>query len=205
MEKGIVKEPIGADIQSPKVEKYAPLVMTRDEVARLLDEPLREEPNRPDAIRDRAMMEVLYATGMRVGEMVALDLADVDLEAGTVHCMGKSGRERDVQVGGTALNALRDYILNARQYLAEDDNDSLFVNHRGGRLTRQGFWLILKSYADHIGIQGITPHTLRHTYAIHALQDGATVAEVQQTLGHVSPSTTNLYVEIADAEGRAAS
>lgn len=203
MERGIVSEPIGADIQSPKVEKYAPIVMTRDEIARLLDEPLREEPNRPDAIRDRAMMEVLYATGMRVGEMVALDLKDVNLEAGSIHCMGKSGRTRSVPVSGTALQALRDYMVNARQYLADDDNESLFVNHRGGRLTRQGFWLILKSYADHIGIQGITPHTLRHTYAIHALQDGSTVAEVQQTLGHVSPSTTNLYVEIANTESLA--
>lgn len=205
MKQGIVNEPIGADIQSPKVEKYAPIVMTRDEVARLLDEPLRDEPNRPDAIRDRAMIEVLYGTGMRVGEMVALNLDDVTLETGAIHCMGKSGRTREVHVSGTALEALRDYIVNARQYLADEDNQSLFVNHRGGRLTRQGFWLILKSYADHIGIEGITPHTLRHTYAIHALQDGNTVAEVQQTLGHVSPSTTNLYVEIANAESLAAS
>jgi integrase/recombinase XerD len=171
----------------------------------LLDEPLRDEPNRPDAIRDRAMLELLYATGMRVGEMVALNTEDVELEAQTMHCMGKSGRERDVPVTGSALSALRDYIVNARPYLADQDNEALFVNHRGGRLTRQGFWLILKSYAEHIGIHGITPHTLRHTYAIHALQNGSTVAEVQQTLGHVSPATTNVYVELANAEGLAAS
>lgn len=119
--------------------------------------------------------------------------------------MGKSGRERDVQITGSALSALRDYMVNARPYLADEDTESLFVNHRGGRLTRQGFWLILKSYAEHIGIHGITPHTLRHTFAIHALQDGASVAEVQQTLGHVSSSTTNLYVELADTEGLAVS
>jgi integrase/recombinase XerD len=205
LDKGIVIEAIGADISSPRVDKYTPTVMTREEISRLLDEPLRDEPNRPDAIRDRAMLELLYATGMRVGEMVALNTEDVELEAQTMHCMGKSGRERDVPVTGSALSALRDYIVNARPYLADQDNEALFVNHRGGRLTRQGFWLILKSYAEHIGIHGITPHTLRHTYAIHALQNGSTVAEVQQTLGHVSPATTNVYVELANAEGLAAS
>lgn len=205
LDKGIVSEPIGADITSPRVDKYTPTVMTREEMTRLLEEPLRDEPNRPDAIRDRAMLELLYATGMRVGEMVALNIDDVDLESQAIHCMGKSGRERDVPVTGSALSAIRDYIANARPYLADQDNESLFVNHRGGRLTRQGFWLILKSYAEHIGIHGITPHTLRHTYAIHALQDGRTVADVQQTLGHVSPATTNVYVELANAEGLAAS
>jgi integrase/recombinase XerD len=205
LEKGIVTDPIGADISSPRVDKYTPTVMTREEMTRLLDEPLRDEPNRPDAIRDRAMLELLYATGMRVGEMVALNSEDVDLESRTIHCMGKSGRERDVALNASALAALRDYIVNARPYLADQDNESLFVNHRGGRLTRQGFWLILKSYAEHIGIHGITPHTLRHTYAIHALQDGSSVADVQQTLGHVSTATTNVYVELANAEGRAAS
>jgi len=205
LDKGIIKEPVGTDISSPKVAKYTPIVMTRDEIARLLDEPLRDEPNRPESIRDRAMLELLYATGMRVGEMVALDVEDVDMETQVLRCVGKSGRERDIPVSDQALAALRDYIQNARPYLCDEDTGALFVNHRGGRLTRQGFWLILKSYADHIGIQGITPHTLRHTYAIHALQDGQTVRDVQQTLGHVSPSTTNLYVEMASGEGLAAS
>lgn len=205
LDKGIVSEPVGNEISSPKVAKYTPIVMTREEIGRLLEEPLRDEPNRPEAIRDRAMLELLYASGMRVGEMVALNVQDIDLEKGLIHCVGKSGRERDIVIEGAALNALRDYINNARPYLCEEDAESLFVNHRGGRLTRQGFWLILKSYAEHIGIHGITPHTLRHTYAIHALQDGLSVREVQQTLGHVSPSTTNLYVEMANSEGLAAS
>lgn len=203
--KGIVAEPVGAEVASPKVAKYTPTIMTREEIERLLEEPLRDEPNRPEAIRDRAMLEVLYATGMRVGEMVALNLDDVDFERGSIHCMGKSGRERDVTIAGSALAALRDYTSNARPYLADPDTESLFVNHRGGRLTRQGFWLILKSYAEHIGIHGITPHTMRHTFAIHALQDGMSVSQVQQVLGHVSPSTTNLYVELANADGLAAS
>lgn len=203
--KGIIAEPVGADVASPKVAKYTPTVMTREEMDRLLEEPLRDEPNRPEAIRDRAMLELLYATGMRVGEMVALNVDDIDLDRRTIHCMGKSGRERDVEINASALAAVRDYIINARPYLADQDTESLFVNHRGGRLTRQGFWLILKSYAEHIGIHGITPHTLRHTFAIHALQDGLSVTDVQQTLGHVSPSTTNLYVELANAEGLAAS
>lgn len=205
LNRGVLEGPVGADVASPKVAKYTPTIMSRDDIARLLEEPLRDEPNRPEAIRDRAMLEVLYGTGMRVGEMVALNVGDIDLEARSVHCMGKSGRERDVAIGGSALAALRDYMNNARPYLADHDTESLFVNHRGGRLTRQGFWLILKSYAEHIGIHGITPHTLRHTFAIHALQDGASVAEVQQVLGHVSPSTTNLYLELADAKGLAAS
>ena len=205
LDKDIIAEPVGEDVASPKVAKYTPTVMTRDEMERLLEEPLRDEPNRPEAIRDRAMLELLYATGMRVGEMVALNVDDIDLDHRRIHCMGKSGRERDVEVSSSALAAVRDYIVNARPYLADQDTESLFVNHRGGRLTRQGFWLILKSYAEHIGIHGITPHTLRHTFAIHALQDGLSVSEVQQTLGHVSPSTTNLYVELANAEGLAAS
>lgn len=205
LDKGIVEEPVGAEVASPKVARYTPTVMTREEISRLLDEPLRDEPNRPEAIRDRAMLELLYATGMRVGEMVALNVDDIDLDRQTIHCMGKSGRERDVEINGAALSAVRDYMTNARPFLADQDTDSLFVNHRGGRLTRQGFWLILKSYAEHIGIHGITPHTLRHTFAIHALQDGLSVSAVQQTLGHVSPSTTNLYVELANAEGLAAS
>lgn len=205
LEKDIVEAPVGTDISSPKVAKYTPIVMTREEIGRLLEEPLRDEPNRPEAIRDRAMLELLYATGMRVGEMVALNVDDVELEKQEIRCVGKSGRERDIPIEESALAAVRDYINNARPYLCDDDAESLFVNHRGGRLTRQGFWLILKSYAEHIGIEGITPHTLRHTFAIHALQDGQTVREVQQTLGHVSPSTTNLYVEMANSEGLAAS
>jgi integrase/recombinase XerD len=205
LEKEIVDTPIGSDVSSPKVAKYTPIVMTREEIARLLEEPLRDEPNRPEAIRDRAMLELLYATGMRVGEMVALNSRDVDLDHEMIRCIGKSGRERDVAITGGALVAVRDYMNNARPYLADSESEALFVNHRGGRLTRQGFWLILKSYAEHIGIHGITPHTLRHTYAIHALQDGYSVRDVQQTLGHVSPSTTNLYVEMANTEGLAAS
>jgi integrase/recombinase XerD len=205
LDKEIINEPVGTDISSPKVAKYTPIVMTREEINRLLEEPLRDEPNRPEAIRDRAMLELLYATGMRVGEMVALNIQDVDVEKQEIRCVGKSGRERDIPMNESAFAAVRDYINNARPYLSDPDTESLFVNHRGGRLTRQGFWLILKSYAEHIGIHGITPHTLRHTYAIHALQDGQTVREVQQTLGHVSPSTTNLYVEMANTEGLAAS
>lgn len=205
LDQGVLSEPVGTDVASPKVAKFMPLVMTREEIARLLDEPLRDEPNRPEAIRDRAMLETLYATGMRVGEMVALNVGDVDIDQRVVRCVGKAGRERDIPLNGSALAAVRDYINNARIYLCDRDTEALFVNHRGGRLTRQGFWLILKSYAEHIGIHGITPHTLRHTFAIHALQDGFSVREVQQTLGHVSPSTTNLYVEMANSEGRAAS
>src|SRR5699024_9518603 len=127
VDKGITREPIGADVASPKVTRYTPTVMSREEIHRLLDEPVRDEPNRPEAIRDRAMLELLYGTGMRVGEMVALDLDDVDLARRMIHCMGKSGRERDVEIGGSALAAVRDYLQNARPYLANAGTEALFV------------------------------------------------------------------------------
>lgn len=186
-------------IASPRVEKYIPIAISAEEMCRLLAEPTRSGGMKPDALRDQAMLHMLYGTGMRVSELVALDVDDVDLDVGSVKCPGKSGRSRQVPLNGSASEALQTYLGRAREVLAAADTKSLFVNHRGTRLTRQGFWLILKSYAKKVGITGMTPHTLRHSFAVHALQNGAEIRDVQRMLGHVSISTTQVYRELAAA------
>jgi integrase/recombinase XerD len=183
-----------ANMSSPKVEKYVPRAITPDEVARLLAQPARQAgADRPESLRDQAMLDTLYSAGMRVSELVALDVDDIDLDSGTVRCMGKAGRERTVPLRQSAVESLLRYVENGRPALALGDNSALFLNHRGSRLTRQGFWLILKSYAEQAEIGDITPHTLRHSFATHALKEGTELRDVQQLLGHVSISTTQVY------------
>ena len=152
----------------------------------------------PESLRDLAMLETLYSSGMRVSELVALDVDDVDLDRMEVRCPGKGGRTRVVPLRKRACESLSSYIAEGRDGFAKSDQPALFVNHRGGRLTRQGFWLILKSYADQAGIADITPHTLRHSFAAHALKNGADLRDVQQLLGHVSISTTQVYRRMAE-------
>lgn len=188
---------IGNNLSSPKVEKYVPKAISHEEVLHLLEQPVRDTPKRPESVRDKAMLEVLYGTGMRVSELVALDVEDADLDRGEIRCQGKAGRSRVVPLTPRAIENVRAYYDEARARLVRDDTTSLFVNHRGGRLTRQGFWLILKSYAERAGIDSITPHTLRHSYAIHALRNGAELRDIQQRLGHVSIGTTQVYRELA--------
>jgi len=189
----------GATMASPKVDKNLPRAISPDEVARLLDQPC---PNpaiaTPDALRDRAMLETLYASGMRVSELVALDVQDFDHDLGRIRCAGKAGRGRTVPLSQRALLALDDYLKDGRPAIANGVSPALFLNHRGNRLTRQGFWLILKSYAERAGIGDITPHTLRHSFATHALSHGAELRDVQQLLGHVSISTTQVYRRLAN-------
>ena len=179
---------------SPKVEKYVPRAITPDEMSRLLEQPGKQDGfAKPESMRDRAMLETLYSAGMRVSELVALDVDDIDLEKGGVRCMGKGGRERSVPLRPSAVQALQVYLESSRPALSLNDNPALFLNHRGSRLTRQGFWLILKSYAERGGHR-------RH-YAAYAppfvrdacLPDGAELRDVQQLLGHVSISTTQVY------------
>lgn len=197
----VVGEGIGANLSSPRVDKYMPRAISRDEVVRLLGQPAESTPDRPESIRDRAMLSLLYDTGMRVSELVALDVDHVDLQAATVQCQGKAGRTRIVPIGPAAAAAVGDYLGGARERLTTSDTPSLFVNHRGGRLTRQGFWLILKSYAQRAGIDDITPHTLRHSFAAHALSQGAELSDIQKQLGHVSISTTQIYRQLASQNG----
>lgn len=191
---GITRVDLAAEMATPKVDKYMPRAMTPAEVDLLLEQPGKlASASRPEALRDQAMLETLYATGMRVSELVALDVDDVDLERALATCAGKAGRRRQVPLRSRAVEALERYVLEGRPLLVAGDEPALFLNHRGRRLTRQGFWLILKSYAEQAAIRDITPHTLRHSFATHALRNGAELRDIQQMLGHVSISTTQVY------------
>ena len=151
--------------------------------------------------RDAVIMELLYATGLRVGELVSLNMQDVDLSESYIRCMGKGSKERIVHLYPKALEELRRYLKHARVALIghRRTEPSLFVNHRGERLTRQWVWTILKTYAQKAGIQqNITPHTLRHSFATHLLQNGASLRHVQELLGHSSISTTQVYTHLTN-------
>jgi integrase/recombinase XerD len=180
-------------VGSPRVGRQPPKTLSRDEIEALLAAPAQRRT--PEGERDRAMFALLYATGMRVSELMALDVSDVDLEGRTVRCTGRRGRQRTVPFDEPAAAAVAGYLRGARLTLAPaGDVPALFLNHRGDRLTRQGFWLVMKSYASAAGIRGtLTPHALRHSFAIHLLQRGALQREVQQKLGHANISTTQMY------------
>jgi integrase/recombinase XerD len=188
-----------SQIDSPKVDRYPPKAISQHQMDELLELPLRSSA--PEGMRDKAMLELLYATGMRVSELVALDTADMSLDAGTVRCVGKAGRERVLPLTPTAATAVEEYLDVARSQIARgagEDTGALFLNHRGKRLTRQGFWLILKGYADQVGMHDLTPHTLRHSFAAHMLDGGAELREVQERLGHASLSTTQIYTHMPE-------
>ncbi len=186
-------------LNSPKVDKYVPRAISTDEVERLLAQPAKSSG--AEALRDRAMLETLYSTGVRVSELVALDLNHLELPTNQLHCYGKGGRERSIPLKPSAVRALREYLSRGRNRIAHEDGEqALFLNHRGQRLTRQGFWLILKGYARSAGICDITPHTLRHSFAAHELHNGAELRMIQQLLGHVSISTTQVYQQLADSD-----
>ena len=174
------------------------------EVDDLLEQPGRK--NTPEARRDKAMLELLYATGLRVTELVSLDVVDIALESDpvTVRCMGKGERERILPLHQRAVDELRQYIFHVRPRLVRNGRESaLFVNRRGERLTRQGFWLILKNYAREAHLdEAITPHTLRHTFATHMLSGGMPLRNVQDALGHASISTTQIYTHLTDEHKR---
>lgn len=192
-----------AELDSPKVEKHLPTTMTPEEVERLLATPSATSPT---GLRDRALLEMLYATGLRVSELVALDLDDLDLHAATVRCLGKGKKERVLPIYAHALDVVKHYVLSGRPDFAHpgDTEQPLFLNRRGQRLTRQGLWLIIKRYVEEAGIQAtVTPHTLRHSFATHMLRGGAGLREVQQMLGHASISTTQVYTQVSKEHLRA--
>lgn len=198
--RGLITHSPASEISSPRVEKHLPHTIERAKVERLLAEPAQH--HNPKALRDKALLELLYATGMRVSEVVALDLADVDIGAGMITCNSRNRRARVIKISGPSIDALDAYLMEGRAHLlspAKPTEPALFVNHRGQRLTRQGLWLIVKYYADQVGITDeVTPHTLRHSFAAHKLASGeANVQEVQRTLGHASRSTTQVYTMLA--------
>ena len=192
-------------IDSPKVDRFLPKALSPAQVDELLELPLRQPT--PERLRDKAMLELLYATGMRVSELVALNVRDMDMESEAVRCIGKGGRERTLPVGGSALTAMEEYLDIARAQLARGASqkpDALFLNHRGKRLTRQGFWLILKNYAEELGLSELTPHVLRHSFAAHMVSGGADLRAVQALLGHASISTTQIYTQLNHAQASGA-
>ena len=183
-------------IQSPKVEKKAPSVLTSKEVELLLEQPKDVDLK---GIRDKAMLEFAYATGMRVTEIISLNIDDVNLEEGFVIC--RSGnKQRNIPLGTMSLKALKEYINDARGILIKnEDEKALFVNINGGRLTRQGFWKIIKYYKEQAHItKDITPHVLRHSFATHLLQNGADLKAIQLMLGHSDISSTQVYMQFQD-------
>ncbi|MDP2662950.1 MAG: site-specific tyrosine recombinase XerD [Dehalococcoidia bacterium] len=186
------------DIDSPKVNKPLPKYLTVEEVNALLEQPCKNQS--PEGLRDRAMLELLYATGMRVSELVGLDAEKVeeDLTEGFVKCLGKGDKERLVPVHPEAALIVSAYIKKGRPRIALNSRDSaLFLNRRGERLTRQGLWLILKGYASRANISAaVTPHVLRHSFATHMLQRKADLRNVQEWLGHANISTTQVYTHL---------
>lgn len=194
---GVMIEDPAADLDSPKVKKNLPRSIAPDEIERLLAEPAKGTS--PKDLRDKALLEVLYASGMRVTELVNLDVDDVNFEAKTIDCGEGEKRRRTVPVYEGAIDALAVYVQEGRpQLLHHVDEPALFLNHRGQRLTRQGLWLIIKHYVQEIGItDSVTPHTLRHSFATHLLNSGAGLREVQERLGHANLSTTQVYKQLS--------
>lgn len=193
--KKIRKDPT-MTIESPKINKRTPNILTSKEVELLLDQPKDVDLK---GTRDKAMLEFAYATGMRVTEMISLDIDDVKLDEGYVVCRGRS-KSRNIPLGSMSLKALKEYIDDARPYLIRDESEeALFVNVNGTRLTRQGFWKIVKYYKEQAHIEkDITPHVLRHSFATHLLQNGADLKAIQTMLGHSDISSTQVYMQFQD-------
>lgn len=190
----VLSENPAAQIKMEKAEKKLPQILSGNEIEQLLSMPDTMEPK---GCRDKAMMEILYATGIRVSELIDLNVEDINLQTRVLYC--KNGRtERAIPIYPTAVMAVSDYIGRVRSLLVgPEDSSALFINLNGGRLTRQGFWKIIKGYAKQAKIdKEITPHTLRHSFALHLLENGAELKDIQEMLGHADISSTKVYVHI---------
>lgn len=185
-------------LESPRISKQPPQTLTPEQIASLFQQ---VDVSLPACKRDFAMLQMLYSTGMRVSELVSLDLVDFRADLATVVCPGRRGRsrrERTLPLSGVSVEATKQYLEEVRPQLASrhPENQALFLNHHGERLTRQGFWLIIKGYARQAGITAITPHVLRHSFAVLMLREGMELRSVQELLGHAHISTTQVYNQV---------
>ncbi|MBD5539597.1 MAG: site-specific tyrosine recombinase XerD [Lachnospiraceae bacterium] len=190
----IIEKDISNDLKAPKIEKKMPEILTTEEVVRLLEQPSGDSPKE---IRDKAMLELLYATGIRVTELITLKVSEVNLPMGFIVCKD-AHKERVIPFGMAAKNALVKYLTEARSQMVEDkSSDILFANCSGSTMSRQGFWKLIKYYSKKAGITAdITPHTLRHSFAAHLVENGADLRSVQEMLGHSDISTTQIYANM---------
>ena len=191
---GTVETNPARGVASAKVERKYPEILTSKEVERFLEQPQCVDDK---GIRDHAMLELLYATGIRVSELISLNLSDLNLAAGFIRCSSR-GKERIIPLYHTAVKALTDYVRNVRpELIADREEQALFVNMNGERMSRQGFWKIIKYYQEKAGIEkDITPHTLRHSFAVHLLENGADLRSIQEMLGHADISSTQIYTHV---------
>jgi integrase/recombinase XerD len=198
--RGIIEENPTTEIDSPKVRKRLPKTLSAEDVARLLEAPTQKKT--PKHLRDAALLTMLYATGMRVTEVVSLRMDDIDLEEEVLYCAGKDGEMRQLPFDDSTKEVLLTYMEEGRPHLVKDkEEEALFLNHRGQQLTRQGLWLIIKSYAKKANLSAdVTPHTLRHSFAAHKLESGTELEKVQELLGHANISTTQIYTQLTDDE-----
>ncbi len=182
------------EISGPKAFKKIPEVLSLEEVNQLMMQPQLDTKK---GVRDKAMLEILYATGIRVSELISLDVEDVDLDMEYIRCCNGT-KDRTIPMGKHALEALKAYIIHEREgFLKNNDERSLFLNYSGKRLSRQGFWKIIKGYTKTMDInKSITPHTLRHSFAIHLIDNGADLKSVQEMLGHSALATTQMYIDL---------
>lgn len=188
----VITEDVSKNLKAPKIEKKLPSILSKSEVTLLLEQP---NGNSPKQIRDKAMLELLYATGIRVSELISLSTSDINLNMDFIK-IKDSKKERLIPFGTKAHNALSEYILNSRDVLLENnESEYFFVNCSGTQMSRQGFWKLIKSYTKMAGIDAdITPHTLRHSFAAHLVENGAELKAVQEMLGHSDISTTQIYL-----------
>ena len=195
---GFIRDDPTATLDSPRVKKYLPRAISQEDVEKLLEAAGRTDE--PRSLRDRAILELLYATGMRVSELVALNEGDVDLASASVRCFGKGSKERVIPVYDRAVQAIDAYVTKGRVRLVRRaEQKALFLNQRGERLTRQGLWLIVKGYVKGAGLKvPVTPHTLRHSFATHMLRGGADLRNVQELLGHANIATTQVYTQVSN-------
>ncbi len=194
VQEGLVEEDISDKLKAPKIEKKAPEIMSPDEVVRLLEQPSGDSPKE---IRDKAMLELLYATGIRVTELITLNLSDVNMQMSFILCRDRN-KERIIPFGAAAKNAMARYLDGTREEMLENKkSEVLFANCSGQPMSRQGFWKLIKHYAKKADIQAdITPHTLRHSFAAHLVENGADLRSVQEMLGHSDISTTQIYANL---------